>query len=455
MKNGLVCENGKIVYYENDKPVHAGVIEIDGDLYYIGTGGVAATETHAVHTSMSNGLLKHGYYTFGSDGKLVKDSYVPFKKSKKRKISIKRLSKKKKRLIVILSLIFVLCILLAEVIIHGITNYGGGTLDPSGKGIRLPTFDQEIELCSQGALKCYNGELSVLVASVYGDPYKPMSFEYDLNGSDGTLRYSENDDLSDCKEIALSGNEKKVYIHNLKTGTRYYYEVNVNGDVYSGSFKTARSTRFLKIDGLSNVRDIGGYTTQDGKTVKQGMIIRGPEFDGIIESDYAVSEESIKAMMDTFGFAYDMDLRAEYLFESGFTSYLGEGVKHSFYNAQAYEVIFDPLYMDGIKRIFSDMANEENYPMYLHCTYGADRTGTIVFLLQGILGLSNEQMIREYQMTGFYSHKYAISTQYEAIVEGVKSKTGDSLQEKIVSFLENDVGVSKEDIEAIRNILLE
>ena len=458
MKNGLVRENEKIVYYENDKPVHAGVIQIDDDLYYIGAGGIAATETHAVHTSMTNGLLRHGYYTFGHDGKLIKDSYVPFEKTgnKRKRRRRKHLSKKEKRLITIISLLLVVCIVFAELAIYeAMINNQDDDAFISGNDICLPSFSEEILLCSTGALNCYNGTTSVLLASAYGDPYKPMAFEYNLRGLDGLLRYSENPDFSDFTEMILDGDKRIAYIDNLKTGARYYYEVVVDGKTYSGTFKTAQSTRFLKVDGLSNVRDVGGYVNKDGKIVKQGMIIRGPECDGLIESDYSLSAESIRAMMDTFGFVYDMDLRADYLFPNDFESCFGEEVNHSFYNAQAYDAIFDPLYMGSLKRVFSDMANEENYPMYLHCTYGADRTGTVVFLLQAILNLSEEQMIREYQMSGFYSSKFATSTQYEAIIAGVESKNGDSLQEKIVNFLVDDVGVDVEDIELIRNILLD
>ena len=42
-----------------------------------------------------------------------------------------------------------------------------------------------------------------------------------------------------------------------------------------------RQIRIIKISGVNNVRDIGGWTTSDGKRVRYGLIIRGGELDGI------------------------------------------------------------------------------------------------------------------------------------------------------------------------------
>lgn len=322
-------------------------------------------------------------------------------------------------------------------------------------GVALPQFEQEVLLCSDEAKQVYDGALKIENAVATGTPYRPFVFAYQLEEASGTLRLSEDGSFAGAWEYNLDQEKTSVMIDNLKTGTTYHYQVEVSGKQYSGTFHTASSNRFISVPGVENLRDIGGYKTLDGKTVKQGLLIRGCELDGIKNEEYFVADEDIAGVQQTFGFVYDLDLRSPEIIEGNYQSRLGAEVGHKFYDAPTYAQIFRPEYLDSMREIFADLADPDKYPMYLHCTWGRDRTGTVVLLLQGLLNVSQEDLLREYRLTGYVTPAVATNNKMDALFMQFDGYEGDTLQEKIINYLTTTVGVTQEEIASIQSIFLE
>jgi hypothetical protein len=130
---------------------------------------------------------------------------------------------------------------------------------------------------------------------------------------------------------------------------------------------------------------------------------------------------------------------------------LGSRVEHKYYNSPMYTTIFTDDGKAKIGSIFKDIANPDNYPIYLHCTYGADRTGTVCYILEAVLGVSADDCLKDYSLT-----RHTELVNILLVTEGLKKydTTGTmTLKEQAEAYL-IDCGLTEAEIASIRDIFL-
>lgn len=324
--------------------------------------------------------------------------------------------------------------------------------------------EKNINIASDEVLKLINAKYEEYTKDSYGYELGefctpvPVTFEWsDKNFTEGkkyTLYISENSDMSDAYKV--ESKETKAQVYNFKSGVHYYWYVesgNETSPVFT--FKTkAGITRFINANGIQNFRDIGGYITLDNKLIKQGLIYRAAEL------DYA-KKDGKDVFMNQLGIKTDVDLRAA----NDGKSPINSNLAYKNFPIKWYNNIFESDSSEKlIGKTIKLFADEKNYPVCFHCSLGRDRTGTISILLLGILGVDEQTIIKEYHMSllsykGFSDEAplSALELNITAMWEQLDNYGDENatINDKIVNFLLTETGVTQEEIDSIRNIMLE
>ena len=247
-------------------------------------------------------------------------------------------------------------------------------------------------------------------------------------------------------------------------GVTHYNEVpNVltpfAGTDAAGTLKPLDALRWIRTRNNSaeawNVRDLGGWAC-DGGTVKYGLLIRGGKLGA---ADRAV-------LVGELGIQHDLDLRGR---EGGGSddepdmeeSPLGSDVWYTRTQQYAWYALTPVATWQAYLRCVIDAVTHRE-PVYFHCTAGADRTGTLACVLEGLLGMSQSDIDKDYELTTFYSGSGSDATarrrnesDWKGLINAINAVSGNSFRDKCVHFAVGTCGMSMTDINAYRAAMID
>lgn len=174
--------------------------------------------------------------------------------------------------------------------------------------------------------------------------------------------------------------------------------------------------RHIPLESLQNFRDLGGYSTTDGRTTRWRRFARCAGMQALTDADQ-------KAMVD-YGIRVVVDLRQQREIDKSpnpFADYDGvvyhhldlwgdrvDDFKSSRSSLTQAEKMAD-LYRTGFVRcegiigeIMGTLADEGDHASVFHCGAGKDRTGIVAALLLGIAGVPYETIAADYALTALY-----------------------------------------------------
>ena len=204
-----------------------------------------------------------------------------------------------------------------------------------------------------------------------------------------------------------------------------------------------------------NVRDLGGWAC-DGGTVKYGLLIRGGKL--------SVADRAV--LVGELGVQHEIDLRGK----EGRDPSDGDVVTESPLGGDVWFTIADKAawytltpvatWQTYLRCVIDAVTHRE--PVYFHCTAGADRTGTLACVLEGLLGMSQSDIDKDYELTTFYSGSGSDAnarrrneSDWKGLLNAINAVSGKTFRDKCVHFAVGTCGMTMADINAFRAAMID
>ena len=349
-----------------------------------------------------------------------------------------------------------------------------------------------------------------IVKDVHSEP-NPVKLEW----KGGSAPYEVKVERNGKTVFSTNVSETAVEVWNLEIARDYSWTVTAGGETAKGAFKTMDlAPRDIHLPNVSNIRDLGGRIGLGGRRVKQGLVYRSAGLNhnahkycstkevlkmyeaGTLEEKYGEEGRKLKAQIDKDKGRYKFDPKAPYLRKSiikekckgkpiitpesaeyaiktlGWKSDIdrrrdaetwgmegspcGPAVKWWHYSSLSYGSMGTPKGKEPFVKVFKVFLDEANYPLVFHCIGGADRTGAVAFILNALLGVADDELDKDWEITCFIyeDQNFGHKTRFDKLRAVFDAYPGSCTREKVEAYVK-ELGFTDADIAKFRSIMLE
>jgi protein-tyrosine phosphatase len=180
-----------------------------------------------------------------------------------------------------------------------------------------------------------------------------------------------------------------------------------------------REGRMLPHKSIANLRDVGGYSTMEGKTVRWNRVYRGASLVALTEDDAkGLAERGLKIVCDlrmpteaadapdimphesvryvTLPFKQSSDRLTQLRILLFQRQKLADTLRQTYTRVM---IDNNPAVIGDFLRL---VAEEDNLPLLVHCSAGKDRTGVVIAVLLRLLGVPEQTVLEDYSLSNLY-----------------------------------------------------
>ena len=337
--------------------------------------------------------------------------------------------------------------------------------------------EKVIHTDQQAEYLAYEGEYVSIPEANYPDGQQHLSdpnpvnlaWEFNVPSGKTVARYdvitSKNPDLMDSYTVKGT-DQPNLDIYNSYLGDNYFKVV---ANYTDGTTDSSRIQKYkvenvyprnLKIDGMTNCRDMGGgRVLENGGTIRQGLLYRTSGThswgNGKAKVPDTITNDGKLELLNHLNCKTEINVNNSGSNQVGVENYVEaymwyDGGKHHLYrNAE-------PL-----KEVFHALANPDNYPIFYHCRIGTDRTGLCAIMISGLLGVPKNLIFQDYLFSNFgniqekrYIGDKAGRDNILNYIEDLEAMPGEKFQNKVYNYLLS-IGVPASELDSIIDILVE